>query len=82
MFGSTPITKHFSAAYEAIMELLKSSPKDCYTVVQQTTVTIITRLEEIHHQRQGGNEMGGNFNDLRSLLCATLQVEYHFVMFL
>ena len=26
------------------MELLKSSPKDCYLVVQETTVTVISKL--------------------------------------
>ena len=64
----------FSAAYEAIMELLKSSPRDCYVIVQETTVTIIARLEELLHHRQNSNEKGGSFNDLQSLLCATLQV--------
>lgn len=63
-----------SAAYEAIMELLKSSPRDCYAIVQETTVTIIARLEELLHHKQANNEKtGGNFNDLQSLLCATLQ---------
>ena len=66
----------FSAAYESIMELLKSSPRDCYAVVQETTVTIIARLEDLLHHRQSSNEKtsGGNYNDLQSLLCATLQV--------
>ena len=67
---------YFSAAYESIMELLKSSPRDCYAVVQETTVTIIARLEDLLHHRQSSNEKtsGGNYNDLQSLLCATLQV--------
>ena len=68
-------TTLLSAAYEAIMELLKSSPRDCYAIVQETTVTIIARLEELLHHKQANNEKtGGNFNDLQSLLCATLQV--------
>ena len=32
-----------SAAYEAVMEMLKSSPRDCYPIVQSTTITIIDR---------------------------------------
>lgn len=63
-----------SAAYEAIMELLKSSPRDCYTVVQKTTVTIIERLQQLLLHRQNANDKSaGQFNDLQSLLCATLQ---------
>ena len=55
------------------MELLKSSPRDCYVTVQETTVTIIATLQELLH-RQSNNEKGANYNDLQSLLCATLQV--------
>ncbi len=29
------------AAYETLMELIKNSPKDCYPIVQQTTIIIL-----------------------------------------
>ena len=36
-----------SAAYEALMEAIKNSPKDCYTTVQKTTIVILGRLENV-----------------------------------
>lgn len=36
-----------SAAYEALMEMMKNSPKDCYPVVTETTVIILDRLQRI-----------------------------------
>ncbi|KAI5736353.1 hypothetical protein M8J76_002381 [Diaphorina citri] len=48
-----------SAAYEALMEMVKNAPRDCYATVQKTTMVI---LEKLNH-----------YNDLQSLLCATLQ---------
>jgi len=62
-----------SAAYEAVMEMLKSSPRDCYPIVQSTTITIIDRLQKLLLHRQNVQDKGGNFSDLQSLLCATLQ---------
>jgi len=63
-----------SAAYEAIMELLKSSPRDCYHIVQRTTETIIQRLQQLlFHKQTTAGEKQTNYNDLQSLLCATLQ---------
>jgi len=64
-----------SAAYEALMEMVKNSPKDCYETVQKTTVIILERLQQVlqmetHIQNQTDRVQ---FNDLQSLLCATLQ---------
>jgi len=64
-----------SAAYEALMEMIKNSPKDCYETVQKTTVIILERLQQVlqmetHIQNQSDRVQ---FNDLQSLLCATLQ---------
>lgn len=36
-----------SAAYEALMELIKNSPRDCYETVKNTTVIILERLQAI-----------------------------------
>ena len=36
-----------SAAYEALMELVKNSPKDCYVTVQKTTMVILERLQRV-----------------------------------
>jgi len=64
-----------AAAYEALMEMVKNSPKDCYETVQKTTVIILQRLQQVlqmesHIQSQNDRVQ---FNDLQSLLCATLQ---------
>jgi len=64
-----------AAAYEALMETVKNSPKDCYEVVQSTTIIILQRLQQVlqmegHIQNQSDRLQ---FNDLQSLLCATLQ---------
>ncbi|XP_023325397.1 importin subunit beta-1 [Eurytemora carolleeae] len=64
-----------AAAYEALMETVKNSPKDCYDTVQKTTVIILQRLQQVlqmetHIQNQTDR---AQFNDLQSLLCATLQ---------
>lgn len=63
------------AAYEALMDMIKNSPNDCYMVVQKTTLVI---LERLNHVLQMENQMTAHndrhqFNDLQSLLCATLQ---------
>lgn len=64
-----------SAAYEALMEMVKNSPKDCYTTVQRTTMTILERLQHVL-QMEGHVQLNSDrtqLNDLESLLCATLQ---------
>ena len=64
-----------NAAYEALMELLKNSPKDCYATVQRTTIIILDRLEQVLHmegQIQSASDRM-QVNDIQSLLCATLQ---------
>jgi importin subunit beta-1 len=61
-----------SAAYEALMEMMKNSPKDCYPWVKQTTMVIINRLQQILHV-EGQVQDRAQYNDLASLLCATLQ---------
>ncbi|KAI1293817.1 Importin subunit beta-1 [Halotydeus destructor] len=64
-----------SAAYEALMELIKNSAKDCYQVVQTTTMTILQRLQQVlqldSHSLSSNDR--AQYNDLASLLCATLQ---------
>jgi importin subunit beta-1 len=64
------------AAYETLMELIKNSPKDCYPVVQHTTLVILKKLEQlltIENTLQSSSDKS-QFRDLQSLLCATLQV--------
>ena len=36
-----------SAAYEALMEMIKNSPKDCYEVVKQTIMVVLDRLQQV-----------------------------------
>lgn len=58
------------------MELVKNSPRDCYVWVQKTTMIILERLNHVlalegHIQSSSDR---AQYNDLQSLLCATLQV--------
>jgi importin subunit beta-1 len=71
-----------SAAYEALMEMVKNSPRDCYVIVQKTTMVILERLQQVlqmetHIQSHSDR---AQYNDLQSLLCATLQVRVLVVM--
>lgn len=64
-----------SAAYEALMEMIKNAPNDCYLTVQKTTMVILERLNQV---LQMENQIivqsdRHHFNDIQSLLCATLQ---------
>ncbi|KAK0158712.1 hypothetical protein PV328_009686 [Microctonus aethiopoides] len=64
-----------SAAYEALMEMVKNSPRDCYITVQKTTMVILERLQQVlqmetHFQNHSDR---AQYHDLQSLLCATLQ---------
>uniref|UniRef100_A0A1B6BYM1 Importin N-terminal domain-containing protein n=1 Tax=Clastoptera arizonana TaxID=38151 RepID=A0A1B6BYM1_9HEMI len=63
------------AAYEALMEMVKNSPRDCYVSVQRTTMVILERINQVlqmesHIQSHSDR---AQYNDLQSLLCATLQ---------
>uniref|UniRef100_A0A914D9W3 Importin N-terminal domain-containing protein n=1 Tax=Acrobeloides nanus TaxID=290746 RepID=A0A914D9W3_9BILA len=63
------------AGYEALMELIKNSPQDCYAVVQQTTLIVLKKLEQllnIEHSLVSASDKA-QLRDLQSLLCATLQ---------
>lgn len=64
-----------NAAYEALMELVKNSPKDCYETVKKTTMIILQRLEKVLQMEGHINSTSDRvqYNDLQSLLCATLQ---------
>jgi len=64
-----------AAAYEAVMEMMKNSPKDCYGTVKSTLLIILQRLQQVL-QMEGQIQSQSDrvqFNDLQSLLCATLQ---------
>src|SRR3569623_379152 len=57
------------------MELIKNSPQDCYAVVQQTTLIVLKKLEQllnIEHSLVSASDKA-QLRDLQSLLCATLQ---------
>jgi importin subunit beta-1 len=77
MFVLTPPQANLrSAAYEALMEMVKNSPRDCYVTVQKTTMVILERLQQVlqmeNHIQSHSDR--AQYNDLQSLLCATLQV--------
>ncbi|KAL0273746.1 UNVERIFIED_CONTAM: hypothetical protein PYX00_006352 [Menopon gallinae] len=64
-----------AAAYEALMEMVKNSPRDCYVTVQRTTMVILERLNQVLQMENhvvNPNDRA-EFNDLQGLLCATLQ---------
>ncbi|CAF1129422.1 unnamed protein product, partial [Adineta ricciae] len=64
-----------NAAYEALMEMIRHSAKDCYNTVQNTTITILDRLNRVisvENQTINPNDRV-QITDLQSLLCATLQ---------
>lgn len=42
-----------SAAYEALMEIVKNSAKDCYPAVQKTTLVIMDRLQQVLNMEVG-----------------------------
>lgn len=64
-----------SAAYEALMEMVKNSPKDCYVTVQKTIMVILERLQQVLQMEPRITSQSDRvqYNDLQSLLCATLQ---------
>lgn len=64
-----------AAAYEALMDMIKNSPVDCYVIVQKTTLVILERLNQVlQMEAHLSNQSDRNhFNDIQSLLCATLQ---------
>lgn len=63
-----------ASAYEALMELMKNSPLDCYATVQKTTLVILSRLQQVLQlEGQIASSDCAQYNDLASLLCATLQ---------
>ena len=64
-----------SAAYEALMEMIKNSPKDCYSTVQKTILVVLERLQQVlqMESRIQSQTERAQYNDLQSLLCATLQ---------
>ena len=64
-----------SAAYEALMEMVKNSPKDCYITVQKTVMIIMERLQQVLQMESRIQSQSDRvqYNDLQSLLCATLQ---------
>ncbi|KAL5279085.1 KPNB1 family protein [Megaselia abdita] len=64
-----------AAAYEALMDMIKNSPQDCYVTVQKTTMVILERLNQVLQMEThiANHNDRHQFNDLQSLLCATLQ---------
>ncbi|CAI5440286.1 unnamed protein product [Caenorhabditis angaria] len=62
-------------AYEALMELIKHSPKDCYQAVRNTTVVILKKLETLlQMEEQATSESDkAQVRDLQAMLCATIQ---------
>ncbi|XP_038048921.1 importin subunit beta-1-like [Patiria miniata] len=63
-----------NAAYEALMELMKNSAQDCYPVIQGVTKIVLERIKVILQMESHVHSSERiQYNDLQSLLCATLQ---------
>lgn len=60
------------------MEMIKNSPKDCCATVQKTSKVLLERLQQVLQMeaRIVSQTEQVQYNDLQSLLCATLQVIY------
>ena len=64
------------AAYEAVMEMIKNAPQDCYGTVLNTTTEIMNRIQNLFQLEATSGipaSQKSQFHDLQSLLCATLQ---------
>ena len=64
------------AAYEAVMEMIKNAPQDCYGTVLNTTTEIMNRIQSLFQLEATSGipaSQKSQFHDLQSLLCATLQ---------
>lgn len=57
------------------MALMRSAAKDCYVEVRRVTGTILERLNYVMglESQVVSSQDRAQFNDLQSLLCATLQ---------
>jgi len=58
------------------MEMVKNSPRDCYTTVQKTTLIILERLNQVLavDRQVLSHTDRAEMMDVQGLLCATLQV--------
>lgn len=63
------------SGYEALMELIKNSPKDCYPHIRSTTQDVLQRLQQVLSidDKTLSSTDRSQLRDLQSLLCATLQ---------
>ncbi|CEF68143.1 Importin subunit beta [Strongyloides ratti] len=63
------------AAYETLMEMIKNSPKDCYSSVQKTTLNVLHKMEQLLQLEDSieSSTDKSQLRNLQSLLCATLQ---------
>jgi len=73
--GDAHMSNLRSSAYEAVMELVKNSPKDVYPTIQKTILAILNKIDAILKMEAAGGHVGDHsqLNDFKSLLCAALQ---------
>lgn len=64
-----------NAAYSALMEMVKSAPKDCYPCIQHTTMVVLQKLDGILQMDQAAlsSQDRTQLAEYQSLLCGTLQ---------
>jgi len=73
--GDAHLSNLRSSAYEAVMDLVKNSPKDVYPAITQTFGAVLEKMVAILKMEEQGKQVGdySQHNDFKSLLCATLQ---------
>ena len=67
------------SAYEALMDLIRNSPADCYAVVQKTTMVVLQKMEALLAVEDSlvAPADRSQLRDLQSSLCATLESVLH-----
>jgi len=65
-----------TSAYEAITSYVTHAPADVIPVVQQVTVSILTRMEQLLHMHSQllGADDRNNWNELQGNLCSVVIV--------
>jgi hypothetical protein len=75
-FRSSNESNYRTSAYEAITSFISNSPQDTIAVVQNTSVTILARMEHLLSVQNQivGTDDRNNWNDLQSNFCSVIIV--------
>ena len=76
-FSRTSNESNFrTSAYEAVTSYVTQAPADAIPVVQQITVTVLSRMEQLLHMQNQllGVDDRNNWNELQGNLCSVVIV--------